>query len=82
MNVDGTQLARVMMSIHEAEMEQAARHPGCLLSDRIERSIVLHRRGNRTLYGLGGLLVRAGRRLQEYGMPRPLPLGGKAAQNG
>ena len=80
MNLDGAQLARAMLSIHEAEMHQAARYPGCLLSDRIERRTILHQRGNRALARLGGLLVRAGRRLQQYGMPRPLPLKINATQ--
>jgi hypothetical protein len=80
MSLDGNQLARAMLSIHEAEMEQSARYPGCLLSDRIERRIMLNRRGNRALSRLGGLLVRAGQRLQQCDMPRPLPLEPNATQ--
>jgi hypothetical protein len=80
MNVDGTQLARAMMSIHQVEMEQATRYPGCLLADRIERRVMLHQRGNRLVSRLGGLLVRAGRRMQAYGMPQPLPLETNATQ--
>lgn len=80
MNLDGTQLARAMMSIHEADMQQAAKYPGCLLSDRIERRIMLHQRGPRLLSRLGGLLVRVGRRLQQYDVPRPLPLETNATQ--
>jgi hypothetical protein len=79
MNFDGGQLARAMMSIHEAELEQSARYPGTNLSARIERRIVLRRRGNRTLCRLRGLLVTIGRRLQQYGLSQPLRLEGDAA---
>jgi hypothetical protein len=82
MNIDGAQLARAMLSIHEAEMEQATRYPDRFLSDRIERRIVLHQGGSRTLCRLGSLLVSIGRRLQQCGMPRPLPLGSNACQSG
>jgi hypothetical protein len=68
------------MSIHEAEMEQSARYPGSDLSERLERRIVLHQRGNRTLCWVGGLLVSLGRRLHQRGLPRPLPLEDDAAQ--
>ena len=80
MSFDGTQLGRAMLSIHQADLEQAARYPGSLLSDRIERRITLHRRGNRALFRLGTLLVRAGRRLQQVNMPRPLTLQSNATQ--
>jgi hypothetical protein len=80
MSLEGTQLARAMLSIHQMEMQQTDKHPGCLLSDRIERRIMLDRRGNRTLFRLGTLLVRAGRRLQQVNMPRPLTLQSNATQ--
>lgn len=74
MSLEGRQLARTMMSIHEVDVEQAARYPGRDLSDRIERRIVLHRRRNRVLRRLGSVLVRIGRRLQRDDRPRPRPL--------
>jgi hypothetical protein len=80
MTIKGTQLARAMLSIHEAEMDQGARYPACLLSDRIERRVVIRQRGSRTLCRVGSLLLRAGRHLQEYGMPQPLPLASNATQ--
>jgi hypothetical protein len=82
MNLDGSQLGRAMMSIHEAEMEQAARYPGSDLSDRIERRVVLDRRRNRMLCWLGSFLVRIGRRLQQYGLPQPVPLEGNVTEIG
>jgi hypothetical protein len=82
MSVDGSQLARAMLSIHEAEMEQASRYPGCDLSDRIERSIVLDQRQSRPLFRLGALLVRIGQRLQQRDMPHALPLEQNPVQTG
>jgi hypothetical protein len=82
MNIDGTQLAIAMLSIHAAEMQQAERCPDWLRSARIERHIVLHQGGNRTLCRLGSHLVKIGRRLQQYSMPQPLPCGSKATQCG
>ena len=80
MNLDGAQLASAMLSVHEAEMQQAARYPGQLLSDRVERRVVLHQHRNRALCRLGSLLIRAGLRLQQYGMPQPPPLSSNAIQ--
>ncbi len=71
MSMEGTQLARALLSIHELEMQQAARNPGCLLSDRIERRAVFRSQEHRTVCGVGRLLVRAGLRLQEYGSAVP-----------
>jgi hypothetical protein len=82
MNIDGAQLARAMLSIHAAQIEQAARYPDRFLSDRIERRIVLRQGGSRTLCRLGSLLVSIGRCLQHYGMPRPLPLGSNTSRCG
>jgi hypothetical protein len=81
MNTVGSLLATTMLSIHTAEMEQAARCPGWLSSARSERHIVLYQRGNRTICRLGCLIERAGQRLQQYGMPRPLSLGSNATQS-
>jgi hypothetical protein len=80
MSIDGTQLGRAMLSIHEVDMQQAAKYPGCLLSDRIERRIMLDQRGFRVLSRLGSFLIRAGRHLQQYSVPRPLPLQNHATQ--
>jgi hypothetical protein len=80
MNAEGSQLASAMLSIHAAEMEQGARCPDWRRSARLERGIMLHRRGNRVLCGLGCLLEKIGLRLQEYGMPQPLQLGTNASQ--
>ena len=74
MSVEGSQLARTMMSIHAVDVEQAQRYPGLDLSDRIERRVVLHRRRNRVLRRLGSVLVRIGRRLQRDDRPHPRPL--------
>ena len=70
MNHDGSQLARAMMSIHEVEMEQASRHPGSDLSDRIERRVAFGQRRKPVLCRLGSLLVRLGRHLELYGTLR------------
>jgi hypothetical protein len=67
MAFEGAGLARVMLSIHEIEMSQAARSPADTLADRIERRVVLHGGGSRTMCRVGSLLVKAGLRLQEYG---------------
>jgi hypothetical protein len=79
-NLDGSQLARAMMSIHEAEMEQSARYPGSDLSERLEQRIMLRQRANRTPCWVGGLVVSLGRRLHQHGLPQPLPLEDDAAQ--
>jgi hypothetical protein len=80
MTIEGTQLARAMLSIHEVEMGQAARYPGRLLSDRIERRVEFRQRQSPALCRVGSLLVRAGHRLQEYGLPQQAPLGSSSAQ--
>jgi len=80
MGLEGTQLARAMLAIHELEMSREARHPGELLSERIERRVVYRQRGHRTLSRVGRLLVRAGLRLQEYKVPRQLSLGKTVTQ--
>ena len=80
MNSEGAQLARAMLTIHAVEMEQGARCPDWRRSARLERGPLIHRRGNRVLCGLGCLMERAGRRLQEYAVPRPVPLGSNATQ--
>jgi hypothetical protein len=80
MTIEGTQLARAMLSIHEADMSQAARYPGYALSDRIERRVMFRQGGSRALCRVGRLLVTVGQRLQEYGMPRQLPLNNPATQ--
>jgi hypothetical protein len=82
MSTEGSQLARAMMSIHEAEMEQASRYPGSDLSDRIERRTVLQQRKGGALCRLGAVLVKIGRRLQQQDMPHPVPLKKKPAQTG
>jgi hypothetical protein len=82
MSFEGTQLARAMLSIHAAEMEQAERCPDWRRSARLERHILRYRGGNRAACWLGCLLERLGHRLQEYGMPQALPLGSRAAQQG
>ena len=63
----GSQLANARLSIHETQMEQASRYPGCDPSDRIERRVVLEPRRAGMLCRLGGLLVRVGQRLQRRG---------------
>jgi hypothetical protein len=80
MNNEGAQLARAMLVIHAAEMEQGARCPDWRRSARRERGPLIYRRGSRMLCGLGCLMERAGRRLQDYAVPRPMPLGSNAAQ--
>jgi hypothetical protein len=80
MRFEGTQLARVLLSIHAADIEQAARCPAWRSAARIERHIVIYQGGNRAICWLGCLLERIGLRLREYGMTRPLPLGSSAAQ--
>ncbi len=81
MNADGSQLARAMLSIHAAEMDQAARCPDWRSEARFERGIMLHRSEKRALWRLGSLLEKAGRRLQEYGGSRSLSLERDAAQS-
>jgi hypothetical protein len=79
--MEGSQLARAMLSIHELEMSQAAKYPGRLLSERIERRVVFRQRGSRTLCRVGSLLVRAGLCLQQYGVvTQPPSLGHNATQ--
>ena len=81
MAIEGSQLARAMLSIHELEMSQSAKHPGSLLSERIERRVAFRPRDRRLECRIGTLLVRTGLRLQEYGMiSRRLPLGNSAVQ--
>ena len=80
MNFDGGQLARAMMSIHEAEREQSARYPGSDLSERIERRVAVRSQSHRVLCRVGDLLVRIGRRLQRYGLFQLLHLEGVAAR--
>jgi hypothetical protein len=82
MSTDGILFARAMMSIRAIEMEQATRHRGSSLSDRIERQSALRWRGSRTLCRFGSLLERIGRYLQQYRVRRPLPVRGKATQSG
>jgi len=76
MNLDGGQLARAMMSIHEAELEQDVRYPGNDLSERIERRIAIGRPRHRALCRVGELLVAIGQRLQRYGLPQHRELEG------
>jgi hypothetical protein len=73
-------LARAMLLIHAARVDQGARYPDGRRSARRERGPLLHRRENRLLCGLGCLMERAGRRLQEIALPRPMPLESNAAQ--
>ena len=80
MSFEGTQLAGAMLSIHAAEMEQGERCPDWRRAARFERNIRLHQGGSRPLCWLGCLLERLGHRLQEYAMPRTLPLGSRAVQ--
>jgi hypothetical protein len=81
MATEGSEMGLGLLRIHELEMSQAARYGGCSLSERIERRVAYGQQGNRTLCWLGGFLVRAGVRLQEYGrIPQPLPLGNSAVR--
>ena len=73
MSIEGNQLARTMLSIHEVDFEQASRYPGRDLSDRIERSVRRQRR-NCVRCRLGGVLVSMGRRLQQRHRPYLRPL--------
>jgi hypothetical protein len=82
MSFEGMQLARGMLSIHAAEMEQGKRCPDWRRSARLERHIILYRGGSRPICWLGCLLEKLGHRLQEYGMPRTLRLGSSAPQQG
>jgi hypothetical protein len=81
MNSEGSQLARAMMSIHEVEMQRAARCPDWYYSAYVEPRRVPHPRGRRMLCRLGSFLVRIGRRLQEYGTPPVLPQGTNAVRS-
>lgn len=80
MSFEGTQLARVMLSIHAAELEQGKRCPAWRRAARNERHLLIYQGGNRAICWVGCLLEKIGRRLREYGMPRPLPLGSSATQ--
>ena len=77
---EGAQLAETMLAIHAAEMGQAERCPDWRRADRMERHIMIYRRGNRAVCWLGCLLERTGRRLREYGMPRTMPRGSSVPQ--
>jgi hypothetical protein len=74
MSIEGAQLAQAMLSIHAADMEQAARHPEWRRSAYIERVIVLHQGRNRAVGQLASLWKRASQRLQHHGVPKPMPL--------
>jgi hypothetical protein len=80
MSIEGSQLANAMMSIHEAELEQASRYPGSDLSDRVQRSVVLHRRERSAVRGFGGMLARLRHLLKLRDMQQPVPLERKPAQ--
>ena len=80
MSTEGTCLATAMLTIHAIEIQQAARCPDWRSANRRERTTVLYEGGHRTVCLLGCFLEKLGRRLQEYGMPRPLTLEGSAAQ--
>ena len=73
-------LARAMLVIHAARVDQGERRPDRRSAARLERVPLLHHWGNRVLCGVGCLMERAGRRLQEVAVPRPMPLGGNASQ--
>ena len=79
---DGTQLARTMLSIHAAELEQAERCPDWRRAARLERHVLIYQGGNRAVCWLGCFLERIGHRLQEYGTPRRFPLDSRAPQRG
>lgn len=81
MSTEGSGLARAMLSIHAAEMDQGARCPDWRREARFERGIMIRRGERRTLRRLGCLLEKTGRRLQEYGLSRSLSLGKDAAQS-
>lgn len=79
---EGTQLARTMLSIHAAELEQAERCPDWRRAARLERHVMIYQGGNRAVCWLGCFLERIGHRLQEYGTPRRFPLDSRAPQRG
>ena len=79
---DGTQLARTMLSIHAAELEQAERCPDWRRAARLERHVLIYQGGNRAVCWLGCFLERIGHRLQEYGTPQRFPLDSRAPQRG
>jgi hypothetical protein len=74
MHFPGAQLPTSLLAIHAAEMEQGVRCPEWRRTDRIERNVVLYETGSRSIVRLGSLLVKMGRRLQQAGTPRALPL--------
>lgn len=74
------QLARAMLYMHAAQAEEGEKRPDWRRSARLQRGPLILRWGGRVLCGLGCLLERAGRRLLEHAVPRPLPLGSNAAQ--
>ena len=80
MSFEGTQLARGMLSIHAAEMEQGKRCPDWRRSARLERHLVLYQGGSQVICWLGCWIERLGHRIQEYGTPQTLPLGSSATQ--
>jgi hypothetical protein len=75
MSIEGMQLANTMLAIHAAEMEQADRCPDWRREARIQRQIQISTGGNQVICGLGCLLEKLGRHLQEHSMPSTLPLG-------
>jgi hypothetical protein len=77
---DGTQLARTMLEIHAAELDQAERCPDWRRAARLERHVLIYQGGNRAICWLGCLLEKLGHRLQEAGAPRTFPLDNRAAQ--
>jgi hypothetical protein len=63
MNLEGTHIANVLLSIHQADLAQRSRHSALDLSDRIERRVALHQPLARTAFRPGRFLETIRQRL-------------------
>jgi hypothetical protein len=82
MNSVECQLAKALLDVHLVEAQLHTQYGEPLRVARLDRQGFLSRGGCWLLGEMGQLLVAAGHQLQQFGMPQPYPVEGKASPSG